>query len=348
MTGFGKTEVALRAAMRVVENGRQVAVLCPTTVLAHQHNRNFRLRFADDPEVRVGMLSRFTSPPDARRLLDELAAGTVQVVIGTTALLGRQVRFHDLGLVVIDEEHRFGVKQKERLKRMRTEVDILALSDAHPAHAADGALRDPGDEPLSRPRPPTDWLCAPRWGASPRFGCDAILTELERGGQVYVVHNRIETLGKLAEQVTAWVPEARVLSAHGQMDAQELEQVLVDFVDRKCDVLVSTAIVESGVDLPNVNTMIVDRADLFGVAQLYQLRGRVGRGSEGDVPPLRSRRRDVGGAQAAARRRGEPVARRVSTSRLPIPSCAGRKPARCGAVREHRPGRLRDLARAPR
>ena len=153
-TGFGKTEVALRAAMRVVENGRQVAVLCPTTVLAHQHNRNFRLRFADDPEVRVGMLSRFTSPPDARRLLDELAAGTVQVVIGTTALLGRQVRFHVLGLVVIDEEHRFGVKQKERLKRMRTEVDIRACATPIPRTlqmALSGIREEAHRDPAPRP-----------------------------------------------------------------------------------------------------------------------------------------------------------------------------------------------------
>jgi transcription-repair coupling factor (superfamily II helicase) len=277
--GFGKTEVALRAAMRVVENGRQVAVLCPTTVLAHQHNRSFRARFADDPELRVGMLSRFTSPPDTRRLLEELAAGTVHVVVGTTALLGRQVRYHDLGLVVVDEEHRFGVKQKERLKRMRTEVDILALSATPIPRTLQMALSGIREMSLIATPPPDRLAVRTSLG---RFGevrvRDAILTELERGGQVYVVHNRIESLGKITEQVTTWVPEARVASAHGQMEAQALESVLVDFVERKCDVLVSTAIVESGVDLPNVNTMIVDRADLFGVAQLYQLRGRVGRG----------------------------------------------------------------------
>jgi len=265
--------------MRVIENGRQVAVLCPTTVLAHQHNRSFRARFADDPEVRVGMLSRFTSPTDARRLLEELAAGTVDVVIGTTALLGRQVRFQDLGLVVIDEEHRFGVRQKERLKRMRTEVDILALSATPIPRTLQMALSGIREMSLIATPPPDRLAVRTSLG---RFGevrvRDAILAELERSGQVYVVHNRIESLGKVAEQVAAWVPEARVVSAHGQMDARELEGVLVDFVDRKCDVLVSTAIVESGVDLPNVNTMIVDRADLFGVAQLYQLRGRVGRG----------------------------------------------------------------------
>ncbi len=277
--GFGKTEVALRAAMRVIENGRQVAVLCPTTVLAHQHNRSFRARFGDDPEVRVGMLSRFTAPSDARQLVAELAAGTVHVVIGTTALLGRQVRFRDLGLVVIDEEHRFGVKQKDRLKRMRTEVDILALSATPIPRTLQMALSGIREMSLIATPPPDRLAVRTSLG---RFGevrvRDAILAELERDGQVYVVHNRIESLRIIEEQVAEWVPEARVVSAHGQMEVRELEKALVDFVDRKCDVLVSTAIVESGVDLPNVNTMIVDRADLFGLAQLYQLRGRVGRG----------------------------------------------------------------------
>jgi transcription-repair coupling factor (superfamily II helicase) len=298
--GFGKTEVALRAAMRVVEHGRQVAVLCPTTVLAHQHYRSFRQRFADDPGVRVAMVSRFTPAADLPSVLEDIANGTVHVVVGTTALLGRKVRFADLGLFVVDEEHRFGVTQKERLKRMRTEVDILSLSATPIPRTLQMALSGVREMSLIA-TPPPDRL-AVRTSLS-RFTearvRDLIVTEIERGGQVYVVHNRIETLGKIADQVASWVPEARVLSAHGQMDADVLERVLVDFVDRACDVLVSTAIVESGVDLPNVNTMIVDRADLFGVAQLYQLRGRVGRGDRRatcvlcvpDELPVEARRR---------------------------------------------------------
>ncbi|MEQ1565681.1 MAG: transcription-repair coupling factor [Myxococcota bacterium] len=277
--GFGKTEVAMRATMRAVEAGRQVAVLCPTTVLAHQHVRSFRDRFSADPAVRIGMWSRFTTPADIEALQRDLASGAVQVVIGTTALLGRGVSFADLGLVVIDEEHRFGVKQKDRLKRMRTEVDVLSLSATPIPRTLQMALSGAREMSVIA-TPPPDRLSVRTTLARPSESRirDAITAELERGGQVWYVHNRVESIERVAEQLREWVPEARQAVAHGQMDDTALERVLVDFVERRVDLLVCTSIVESGMDLPNVNTMLIDRADLLGLAQLYQLRGRVGRG----------------------------------------------------------------------
>jgi transcription-repair coupling factor (superfamily II helicase) len=277
--GFGKTEVAMRAAMRVVEGGRQVAVLCPTTVLAHQHLRTFRERFGADRQTNIGMWSRFTTTAELARLKAGLADGSVHIVVGTTSLLGREARFADLGLVVIDEEHRFGVKQKDRLKRMRSEVDVLALSATPIPRTLQLALSGVREMSLIA-TPPASRLAVRTTLA--RFTesrvRDAFLTELERGGQCWFVHNRIESIDMIADKLREWVPQARMAVAHGQMDADELERVLVDFVERRYDVLVCTAIVESGIDLPNVNTMLIDRADLLGLAQLYQLRGRVGRG----------------------------------------------------------------------
>jgi transcription-repair coupling factor (superfamily II helicase) len=275
--GFGKTEVALRAAARVVEAGAQVAVLCPTTVLAFQHALTFRKRFEGLP-VRVALLSRFSTPSEVTETLAGLADGTIDLCVGTHRLLARDVRFHRLGLVVLDEEQRFGVDQKDRLKAMRTEVDVLSMSATPIPRTLQLALAGTRDLSIMA-TPPAERLeirttLARMTQARVR---DAILTELARAGQVYVVHNRIESLGALAEQVRAWVPEARVEVAHGKMDGERIERVLVDFMARRFDVLVCTAIVETGVDLPNVNTMLVDRADQFGLAQLYQLRGRVGR-----------------------------------------------------------------------
>jgi transcription-repair coupling factor (superfamily II helicase) len=277
--GFGKTEVAMRAAMRVVEGGRQVSVLCPTTVLAHQHLRSFRERFAGDPSMKIGMWSRFTSPSELVELKRGLADGSVQVVVGTSSLLGREARFRDLGLVVIDEEHRFGVKQKDRLKRMRAEVDVLALSATPIPRTLQLALTGVREMSIIA-TPPPDRLAVRTTMArlTEARVRDAILAEVERGGQAWFVHNRVESIQRVADQVAKWVPEVRVAVAHGQMADDALEQVLVDFVERRFDVLVCTAIVESGIDLPNVNTMLVDRADLLGLAQLHQLRGRVGRG----------------------------------------------------------------------
>ena len=277
--GFGKTEVAMRAAMRVVEAGHQVAVLCPTTVLAYQHARTFMARF-EGMSVKVGMLSRFSSAAEQKEVKAGLRDGSIQIVVGTTALLGRGVRYADLALVVVDEEHRFGVRQKERFKKMRSEVHILSMSATPIPRTLQMGLSGIREMSLIT-TPPADRL-AVRTSIA-RFArarvSDAIRQELARGGQVFFVHNRVETIDKIAERLTEWVPEARFAVAHGKMDASSLEDVLVRFIQRETDVLVCTALMESGIDLENVNTMLVNRADMFGLAQLYQLRGRVGRSS---------------------------------------------------------------------
>ncbi len=275
--GFGKTEVAMRAAFRVVEEGHQVALLCPTTVLAYQHARTFRERFAPFG-VRVELLSRFGEAKEHRRMLADLKKGEVDILIGTTRLLGRGVRFENLGLVVVDEEHRFGVRQKARLKKLRTEVDYLAMSATpipRSLHMAMTGIRN--FSIISTPprdRLPVSTLVA-------RYSLERIredlVRELKRGGQVFFVHNRVASIEQVAKQVREAVPEATVVVAHGQMDDRSLENALVEFVEGRVDVLACTAIIESGVDMPNVNTIVVNKSDHFGLAQLYQLRGRVGR-----------------------------------------------------------------------
>ena len=277
--GFGKTEVAMRAAMRVVEGGRQVAILCPTTVLAFQHYLNFKARFEGFP-IRVEMMSRFTPTGEEKGIREGLRTGTVDIVIATHSLLGRDVKFDRLGLIVVDEEHRFGVKQKARLQKMRADVDVLAMSATPIPRTMQMALS--GLRKMSIMATPPDDRQEVRTGVSTFTRTrvrDAILLELERGGQAYFLHNRIESIESMREKLEEWVPEARFRVAHGQMDGEAIEAVLIDFVQKKFDVLICTAIVESGVDIPNVNTMLVHRADLFGLAQLYQLRGRVGRSS---------------------------------------------------------------------
>jgi len=275
--GFGKTEVALRAAARVALDGKQVAVLVPTTILAQQHARTFARRFKDTP-VRVETLSRFVDPVASKKVILDLGEGKVDVLVGTHRLLGKEVKFKDLGLVIIDEEHRFGVKQKEKLKELRSNVDVLALSATpipRTLHMSMSGLRD-----LSLiETPPEDRLPVRTFVTRIDGGTvrEAIVREMQRGGQVYVVHNRIQNIGGVASWVQKCVPEARIAIGHGQMNADDLEKVMVDFVDKRYDVLVSTAIVESGLDIPSANTMIINRADRFGLAQLYQLRGRVGR-----------------------------------------------------------------------
>ncbi len=275
--GFGKTEVAMRAAFIAINDGTQVAVLVPTTLLAQQHFQNFKDRFADWP-VRIEQLSRFRDAPATRATLAGLADGTVDLVIGTHKLLGRDVRFKNLGLVVIDEEHRFGVRQKEQLKALRSDVDILTLTATPIPRTLNLALA--GTRELSViATPPSRRLAVKtfiyEW--SDQVLREALLRELARGGQVYFVHNDVETIERMAREVAALVPEARVRHAHGQMRERELEQVMLDFYHRRCNVLVCTTIIETGIDVPNANTMIINRADKFGLAQLYQLRGRVGR-----------------------------------------------------------------------
>ncbi|TVQ94392.1 MAG: transcription-repair coupling factor [Deltaproteobacteria bacterium] len=277
--GFGKTEVAMRAAARVVGGGRQVAVLCPTTVLAYQHRQTFAERFEGLP-VRIGLLCRFNSPAEDKEVRRALRRGEIDIVIGTTALLGRGIRYADLGLMVVDEEHRFGVRQKERLKKLRAEVDVLSMSATPIPRTLQMGLSGMREMSLMS-TPPRDRLAVRTSTASFKKARvrDAILLEIERGGQVFFVHNRVETLQQVADRLKSWVPEATFAVAHGQQSAQDLEDTLIAFTLKKVDVLVCTAIMETGIDLPNVNTMIVDRADRFGLAQLYQLRGRVGRGS---------------------------------------------------------------------
>lgn len=275
--GYGKTEVALRAAFKAVQAGKQVAVLVPTTILAEQHGRTFRERLADYP-VRVEVLSRFRTPKETAAALRGLARGEIDVVIGTHRLLSGDVTFHDLGLLVVDEEHRFGVRHKERLKALKLAVDVVTLTATpipRTLHLSLAGLRDLTLlETPPKDRSPVLTFLEP-WDDA--LLEEAMARELDRGGQVYFVHNRIETIATVAGRVRALAPRARVAVAHGQLREATLDEVMARFVRGEVDVLVSTMIVESGLDVPNANTMIVDRADQFGLAQLYQLRGRVGR-----------------------------------------------------------------------
>jgi transcription-repair coupling factor (superfamily II helicase) len=275
--GYGKTEVALRAAFKAVADGRQVAVLVPTTVLAHQHWSTFADRFGPFP-AKVELLSRFRSPKEQKTVVEGLKSGAVDVVIGTHRLLSKDVAFKNLGLLVVDEEHRFGVAHKERMKQLRTSVDVLALTATPIPRTLYMSLSGVRDMSVIE-TPPIDRL--PIETVVRRFSKsvirEALTRELERGGQVFFVHNRIQSLTSMANLIQSLVPEARVLMAHGQMKERELEATMVKFITGQADVLVSTAIVESGLDIPASNTIIVNRADRFGLAQLYQLRGRVGR-----------------------------------------------------------------------
>jgi transcription-repair coupling factor (superfamily II helicase) len=278
--GFGKTEVALRAAFRVAMSGKQVALLCPTTVLAQQHFRTFEARMAGYP-VTVRPLSRFQSKREQEETVLGLKEGKVDVVIGTHRLLSKDVHFKSLGLLVVDEEQRFGVAHKERIKQLRAQVDVLTLTATpipRTLQMAVGGLRDLSlitTPPLDRRAVRT---IVTRW--DDQVVREAVSRELARGGQCFYVYNRIDKLYEKAQRLHELVPTARIAVAHGQMSEAALEEAMLDFVDGRYDVLVSTAIVESGLDIPRANTMVIDRADLFGLAQLYQLRGRVGRSKE--------------------------------------------------------------------
>jgi transcription-repair coupling factor (superfamily II helicase) len=275
--GYGKTEVAMRAAFKAIADKKQVAVLVPTTLLADQHYRTFSARFGAFP-VRVEGLSRFTSKPDQKRILQDLAQGKVDVVIGTHRLLQKDVAFADLGLIVIDEEQRFGVMHKERLKGYRASVDVLTLSATPIPRTLHMSLLGVRDLSLIQTAPKNRMsiktLVIP---ASDAVVQRAIAAELDRGGQVYYLHNRVETIYAVRNALEQLSPRARIGVGHGQMRESELEPVMQKFIDRELDVLVATTIIENGIDIPNVNTMIVSDADRFGLAQLYQLRGRVGR-----------------------------------------------------------------------
>ncbi|HEV8441598.1 MAG TPA: transcription-repair coupling factor [Methylomirabilota bacterium] len=275
--GYGKTEVALRAAFKAVADGRQAAVLVPTTVLAQQHFNTFSERFAPFP-VRVELLSRFRSAKEQKAVVEGLARGAVDVVIGTHRILSKDVSFKNLGLLVVDEEHRFGVTHKERIKRLRTSVDVLTLTATPIPRTLYMSLSGVRDLSVIE-TPPLDRLPVETivTGFSRSVIKEAIDRELARGGQVFFVHNRVQSLPSMTAFVQKLCPGARVAMGHGQMAERDLEAVMVKFVDGQIDVLVSTAIVESGLDIPASNTIIINRADRFGLAQLYQLRGRVGR-----------------------------------------------------------------------
>jgi transcription-repair coupling factor (superfamily II helicase) len=279
--GFGKTEVAMRAAAKVAMDGFQVAILCPTTVLCFQHFRTFKERFRGFP-IKIDMLNRFVDKQTAKTTLQNIADGHTQIIIGTHQILSNKVQFAELGLLVIDEEQRFGVSHKERFKKLRGNIDLLSMSATpipRTLHMSLTGLREISMiETPPKDRLAIETVVAP-W--SDELITTAIQFELRRGGQVYVVHNRVDSIVSIAEKIRSLVPDARVGVGHARLSSNSLEMVMMEFVEKKIDILVSTTIIENGLDVPNANTLIVHRADAFGLSQLYQLRGRVGRS---DVP----------------------------------------------------------------
>src|SRR5213083_1760143 len=275
--GYGKTEVAMRAAFKAVMEGRQAAVLTPTTVLAYQHYDTFRSRFAPFP-VKIELLSRFRSAKEQKEVAKRVEVGDVDVVIGTHRLLSKDVRFKELGIVVVDEEQRFGVAHKERLKHLKKRVDVLTLSATPIPRTLNMSLSGMRDMSLIE-TPPRDRLAIQTQVVqfSENVVKSAIEIELARGGQVFFIHNRVETIETIAALVQRLAPQVRLAVGHGQMNEKELERVMLDFIDYKYDVLVATTIIENGIDIPRANTIIINRADNYGLSQLYQLRGRVGR-----------------------------------------------------------------------
>ncbi|MDH5589395.1 MAG: transcription-repair coupling factor, partial [Gemmatimonadota bacterium] len=275
--GYGKTEVAVRAAFKAIQDGKQVAVLAPTTILVEQHRHTFEERMADYP-VRIGTLSRFRSAAEQKEIMAGLASGDVDLVVGTHRLLSDDITFRDLGLLIVDEEQRFGVKHKERLKGMRASMDVLTLSATPIPRTLYLSLAGIRDLSLIR-TPPRDrmpiFTNVLPW--SDQIVTEALHRELDRGGQAFVLHNRVETIYTVAERVRDLVPEAVVDVAHGQMKGHDLDVAMHAFVEGDTDVLVCSSIIENGLDVPNANTLVVDRADRFGLSQLYQIRGRVGR-----------------------------------------------------------------------
>ncbi|WP_446808441.1 transcription-repair coupling factor [Methylomonas sp. 2BW1-5-20] len=275
--GFGKTEVAMRAAFVAVQSGKQVAVLVPTTLLAQQHYQNFRDRFADWP-VRIEVTSRFVTPKQQKAIADDLADGKVDIVIGTHKLLSKEMKYKALGLVIIDEEHRFGVTQKEHFKKLRHELDLLTLTATPIPRTLNMAMAGLRDISIIATPPPnrhaiktfvTEWIDSQVQEACQR--------EIKRGGQVFFLHNDVKSMEKMMRELGELVPEARIQIAHGQMAERELEQIMLDFYHQRFNVLIATTIIESGIDIPSANTIVINRADKLGLAQLHQLRGRVGR-----------------------------------------------------------------------
>lgn len=277
--GYGKTEVAIRATFKAVMGGKQVAVICPTTILALQHFKNFKDRYNEFP-VRVDWISRFRTRKEITETKAKLQSGEVDVVIGTHALLAKDIKFKNLGLLIVDEEQRFGVSHKEALKKLRALVDVLTLTATpipRTLHLSLTGIRDLSiiQTPPRDRRPVQTYVMED----SDTVLIEAVERELERGGQIFYLHNRIQDLEAVAARIESLMPDVRFTTLHGQMDEDDIENILLDFLNRKYDLLLTTAIIENGIDMPNVNTLIVDRADSFGLSQLYQIRGRVGRSS---------------------------------------------------------------------
>jgi transcription-repair coupling factor (superfamily II helicase) len=275
--GYGKTEVAMRAAFKAVQDGKQVAVLTPTTILSFQHFETFKRRFAQFP-INIEMISRFRTAKEQKIILEKVETGKIDILIGTHRLLSKDIKFQDLGLLVVDEEQRFGVRHKERLKQLRKEIDVLAMSATpipRTLHMSLVGLRDMSVIET----PPKDRMAIQTVVAKfdEKIVRSAIELELERGGQVYFVHNRVESIYEIASRIQELVPAARVIVGHGQMAETELERVMLAFMNHEYDVLVATTIIENGLDIPLANTMLINRADRHGLSELYQLRGRVGR-----------------------------------------------------------------------
>jgi transcription-repair coupling factor (superfamily II helicase) len=277
--GYGKTEVAMRAAYLAAMDGRQVALIVPTTILAEQHFNTFSERFAGRP-VQVRMLSRFLSKKEQKEVIEGIARGTVDIVIGTHRLLSKDIVFANLGLLIVDEEHRFGVSHKEKIKQMKTQVDVLAMTATPIPRTLSMSIMGIRDISIIN-TPPPNRLSVKTYISEfdPEVIKEAVTREISRGGQVFFVHNRIRSMPAMQKYLERLVPEVRIGIAHGRMEEHELERVMLDFVDKRVDLLLSTAIIESGLDIPSANTIIVNRADTFGLAQLYQIRGRVGRSS---------------------------------------------------------------------
>ena len=348
--GFGKTEVAVRAAFKAVQDGTQAAVLAPTTLLASQHAQTFADRFAPYP-VRVELLSRFLSPAQQRTVVQGLADGSVDVVVGTHRLLAQDVQFKELGILVVDEEQRFGVTHKEAVKRMAEGVDVLTLTASPIPRTLEMALTGIRDLSMVN-TPPADRrpILTYVGEQDPAAVSEALRRELLREGQAFYVHNRVSDIDRVARDVRSLVPEARVAVAHGQMDEGSLETVVLDFWERRYDVLVCTTIIESGIDMPSVNTLIVDRADLLGLGQLHQIRGRVGRsGAAGlrlPVPPGGPRPLRAGLRAPAHDRRAHRARLGLQDRHARPRDPGGGQPLGLGPVGAHRRRRLRPLRAA--
>ncbi len=345
--GYGKTEVAMRAAFKAVQDGKQVAVLTPTTVLSFQHFETFKKRFRQFP-IEIEMISRFRTPKEQKVILEQVESGRVDILIGTHRLLSKDLKFHDLGLLVVDEEQRFGVRHKERLKQMRREIDVLAMSATpipRTLHMSLVGLRDMSIIDT----PPKDRMAIQTVVAKfdEKLVRSAVEVELERGGQVYFVHNRVETIYEIAAKISELVPSARVIVGHGQMGEAELERVMLAFMNHEYDVLVATTIIENGLDIPLANTILINRADRHGLSELYQLRGRVGRSNRRAysyllIPAEQELDRDR--PPPARRLEGIFRPRRRLQDRRPRPRTPRRRQhARRRAKRPHRGHRLRDV-----